>query len=145
MVIVDVKMVSGFIPVKPSVKEVNPKSLTDSRKQSHDKCCYLCLSIFSEGIRLYRFSSQHCFLVCYKFGCIVFSFYSVQYLKNLLEPSSSLSYGSFSIQLFGDFPVVFPLVTSSLILLQSENILCMIAALLNCLRFVFCGPGHGPP
>uniref|UniRef100_A0A8C9P3G0 Uncharacterized protein n=1 Tax=Spermophilus dauricus TaxID=99837 RepID=A0A8C9P3G0_SPEDA len=30
MVIVDVKMISGFIPVKPSVKKVNPKCLTDS-------------------------------------------------------------------------------------------------------------------
>lgn len=29
MVIVDVKMVSGFIPVKPSVTKVNPKSLMD--------------------------------------------------------------------------------------------------------------------
>ena len=31
MVIVDVKMVSGFIPVKPSVKKVSPKSLVDRR------------------------------------------------------------------------------------------------------------------
>lgn len=31
MVIVDVKMVSGFIPVKASVKKVNPKFLTDSK------------------------------------------------------------------------------------------------------------------
>lgn len=40
------------------------------------------------------------------------------------------------LQLFGDFPGSFLLLTSDLILLWSENILCMISILLHLLRFI---------
>lgn len=45
----------------------------------------------------------------------------------------------FSFQVLGDFPVMLLLLISSLILLWSKNILCLISVILNC-RSWFWGP-----
>lgn len=52
MAIVDVKMISGFIPVKSSVKRVSPISLTDIKVMINTGIC-ACQFYFTDSVLLY--------------------------------------------------------------------------------------------
>ena len=72
---------------------------------------------------------------------LYFYFCSVLCIFKISSESSTSIYGLFKRMLFnfqvlGDFPHIFLLLTSSLISLWLEDILCMILILLNLLRFV---------
>ena len=71
-------------------------------------------------------------------SCCFFIFHLVQCIVSISSEASSLAHGLFrhmlfSFEVFGDFPVVFLLLISSLIPLWLENTICMILVLLKLL------------
>ena len=87
-------------------------------------------------IKYYLFSSQHCFICALQ---VLMHFYLVWCISFIYIETSSLSHKSFrsvllSFQMFGDFSVIFVLVSSfqlvySLIPLGLESTLCVIGTL----------------